>query len=88
MSALILPSHLRAPRLRRKEASEYLRLVHGVTLAPATLAKLACRGGGPEFQHFNRSPLYPVTALDEWAIAKLGRPTVNTIKGPSEWISN
>ncbi len=70
---LCLPSALRKPRLRRWEASEYLELVHGVTVAPATLAKMASVGGGPSFQKNGRMPVYPKTELDRWAGERLGR---------------
>lgn len=75
-----LPPALRKPRLRRSEASKYLELAHGVTLAPATLAKLACRGGGPEFQILGRSPLYQTQALDSWVAARLSAPRSNTVR--------
>jgi hypothetical protein len=68
-----LPARLRKPRLRRWEASEYLRLVHGIEIASTTLAKYATVGGGPAFQRLNRTPLYPTSNLDEWALSKLGR---------------
>jgi len=54
-------------RLRRAEASAYLSANYGIVRAPTTLAKLACVGGGPEFQYANRTPLYPVDELDKWA---------------------
>ncbi|WP_244913936.1 hypothetical protein, partial [Methylobacterium frigidaeris] len=60
------------PRLRRWEASQYLLDEHGIEPAPATLAKLACVGGGPPFQKAGRVPLYPVDLLDEWAVTRLG----------------
>lgn len=60
------------PRLRRWEASRHLRDRHGIELAVATLAKLACIGGGPPFQKAGRTPLYPVELLDAWATARLG----------------
>jgi len=65
---------LRKPRLRRWEASEYLLLVHGITIAPATLAKKAWDGTGPKFQKFGGigTPLYPKDELDLWAQEKLG----------------
>lgn len=69
---LTLPPALRKPRLRRWEASDYLRLVHGIDLAPATLAKLASVGGGPPYNKSNRTPLYPVRELDAWAADRLG----------------
>ena len=69
-----LPTRLQKPRLRRWEASEYLRLMHGIEIAPATLAKWVTVGGGPAIQHVNRTPLYSITALDDWANAKLCAP--------------
>lgn len=69
-----LPSALRKPRLRRWEASEYLRLVHGIEVAPATLAKWASVGGGPAYNKgASRTPLYPTVELDRWAIERLGK---------------
>ena len=73
-----LPDHLCKPRLRRWEASEYLKLKFGMTVAAATLAKWASVGGGPPFNRFNRKPLYPIELLDEWAEAKLGPVFKNT----------
>lgn len=66
------------PRLRRWEASRYLRDNHGIELAVSTLAKLACLGGGPPFQKAGRVPLYPVDLLDAWATARLGRVVHST----------
>jgi hypothetical protein len=54
-------------RLRRSDASNYLREKWGISRAPATLAKLACVGGGPRFESANRVPLYPEPELDAWA---------------------
>lgn len=77
-----LPPHLRKPRLRRNEASEYLRLIYGIEIATATLAKWFCeKSDGPVVQHLNRTPLYPRAGdggLDEWALRKLGTPRGNS----------
>src|SRR5689334_16563031 len=73
-----IPPHLRKPRLRRRDASEYLAVAHGLQFAPSTLAKLACIGGGPAFHKAGRWPLYPVVELDRWANARLGRLVNNT----------
>jgi len=75
-----------APRFRKQrfnppEAVEYLLEAHGVPVAQATLNKLRSVGGGPQFQKFGRAVLYPRTALDSWAIAKLGKPLCNTAGG-------
>lgn len=67
-----LPIHLRKPRLRRWEAAEYLERQHGLTVAIATLAKLASIGGGPSFHKAMRTPLYPTEELDRWATERLG----------------
>ena len=57
-SAADMPKHLQKPRLRRWEASEYMEFAHGLTMAPATLAKLASIGAGPGFHRVGRIPLY------------------------------
>ena len=77
-SAADMPKHLQKPRLRRWEASEYMEFAHGLTMAPATLAKLASIGGGPGFHRVGRTPLYPRDELDRWAIEKLGRVVKST----------
>ena len=43
-------------RLDRRQAAAFLT-VRGYRTAPATLAKLACIGGGPTFESFGRKPL-------------------------------
>lgn len=69
-----LPPHLLKPRLRRWEASQYLELVHGLRVAPSTLAKLACIGGGPIYRKAQRTPLYERSELDSWVESRLGPP--------------
>ncbi len=73
-----LPANLNKPRLRRVEAATYLEQRHGITIAVATMAKLACIGGGPVFQSYGRVPLYEPAELDAWAVAKLGKPRTST----------
>ena len=58
-------------RLRRKEASTYLRDQWGITRTPNTLAKLAVIGGGPPFEKDGRIPLHTEEGLDEWARSQL-----------------
>ena len=58
-------------RLRRKEASTYLRDKWGIIRAPKTLAKLAVIGGGPPFEKDGRFPLHTEEGLDEWARSQL-----------------
>ena len=50
----------------------------GYPTAPATLASLACRGGGPEFQKFGHRPLYTWSAALEWAEKRLSKPIRST----------
>jgi len=69
---------LHKPRLRRWEAVDYLEAVHGIPTTVATLAKLACVGGGPSFQKMGRVVLYPVVELDRWATGRLSSTRRNT----------
>ena len=64
-------------RLTRKEAAQFLS-ERGYRTAPATLAKLACLGGGPLFQSFGRRPLYRETELLAWAQARTTGPRRST----------
>jgi hypothetical protein len=67
-----------ARRLRRAEASEYLKETWGLSYGSRTLAKLATLGGGPPMEYAGRIPLYPVEdGLDAWALAKI-EPRVNS----------
>jgi hypothetical protein len=59
-------------RLRRRNASEYLLEEHGVSLSPATLAKLATIGGGPSFRKDGPFPIYERSELDAFAAQRLG----------------
>jgi hypothetical protein len=52
--------------LTRKSASDCLR-AWGFEIAGATLAKLACLGGGPRFMRFGRQVLYAPEDLMAWA---------------------
>lgn len=63
--------------LRRNEAAEYVRS-RGFPCQKNTLAKLACVGGGPEFQMFGRFPVYSEEALNTWIMSKLTGPRRST----------
>lgn len=65
-------------RLRRWEASQYLKEQWGIERAPTTLAKLAVIGGGPRFERAGRIPLYAPEFLDEWAQSLLSAPLSST----------
>jgi hypothetical protein len=59
--------------LRRTDAAKYTTDTFGFPCSPRTLAKLACVSSrGPPFRLAGRIPLYPVSGLDEWALAKIG----------------
>ena len=64
-----------AKLLRRWEAAQYLLEVHGLRFAPATLAKFACLGTGPEICFVNTLPFYRLAGLDFWAKKQIGKPT-------------
>jgi len=64
-------------RLDRKEAAQFLT-ARGYRTAHATLAKLACIGGGPVFQSFGRKPLYREADLLAWAEGKTTGPRRST----------
>lgn len=68
--------------MRRKMASEYLLEEHGVSLSPATLAKLAVVGGSPPFFKDGPFPIYDRENLDAFAIARLGRLRISTSDAP------
>ncbi|MEJ0095189.1 MAG: hypothetical protein WDN46_17835 [Methylocella sp.] len=64
--------------LRLKSLGEYLHAKYGFG-ARSTLAKLACiSSDGPAFHKAGRAALYKPAALDEWALAKIGRPQRST----------
>ena len=64
-------------RFDRKQAAQFLT-ERGYRTAHATLAKLACVGGGPTFHSFGRKPLYREADLIAWAEAKTTGPRRST----------
>jgi hypothetical protein len=52
------------------EASSFLADM-GLPIAPSTLAKMRCIGGGPMFQTFGRAPRYTPERLREYALSRL-----------------
>jgi hypothetical protein len=69
-------------RLSRKEAAQYLKSKHGIRASTATLAKLACIGGGPAFRREGRFPVYEAVDLDEWAEKRLSKKVHSTSELP------
>jgi hypothetical protein len=63
--------------LLRRDAAHALSEA-GYPIAPATLATLASRGGGPSFQRFGRVPLYRWGDLLSWARSRLSKPIRST----------
>jgi hypothetical protein len=67
-----------APRFDSAEASRYLHEEWGIKIAGQTLARLASKGGGPNFRKFGRRRLYDRPHLDEWALSRLSVPRTST----------
>jgi hypothetical protein len=65
-------------RLRRAEASVYLKQQWGLDYKANTLAKLATLGGGPRFEHAGRFPFYREDELDAWAAARFSALKAST----------
>jgi len=63
--------------LDRKGASVFLN-EQGYVTAPATLAKLASVGGGPQYRKFGRKPLYLSADLLQWAKSRCSAPRQST----------
>jgi hypothetical protein len=57
---------------RSREASKYLKEVHGVDRSPSTLAKYRCVGGGPVYRKIGRIPHYAAPDLDDYVRSLLG----------------
>ena len=68
--------------MRRKEAGAYCQS-RGFPVSANYLRKLACIGGGPQFQYFGRVPMYKREWLDEWIASKLSDVTTNTVGRPT-----
>jgi hypothetical protein len=58
--------------MRTKELSEYLREVWGIQLAPPTLHKLRCQGGGVPFHMDGKNPVSTPAQADAFSIERLG----------------
>jgi len=63
--------------LDTRAAAEYLTSC-GYRISTATLNKLRCVGGGPEYQRFGRQPIYADKKLIEWALSKISDPKPST----------
>lgn len=63
--------------LRRDQAAAYLQERFGA-YSSETLAKMACRGGGPKFRRMGRFPYYTRADLEEWAESRMSAPVSST----------
>lgn len=63
-------------RVSRKKSAQYLT-DHGYEISHNTLQKLACVGGGPEYEKWGNRCLYLPEKLIEWAESRL-KPCRNT----------
>jgi hypothetical protein len=64
-------------QLPRTAAAEALTAA-GYPISPATLATKACRGGGPPFRHWGRTPVYRWGDCLDWARGRLGPVVTST----------
>lgn len=64
-------------RLKRREAAEALNSA-GYPISPATLATMACRGGGPIYRCFGKTVIYRWGDLLEWAEQRMSAPRRST----------
>jgi hypothetical protein len=64
-------------RYDTKQAAKFLS-EYGYRTAPATLNKLRCIGGGPQFELFGRRPLYCPGNLLSWARSRTTGPVRST----------
>jgi hypothetical protein len=65
------------PYLSTTGATHFFR-ERGFPVAPGTLAKYRCVGGGPHFVRFGRKPFYAQQWLEEWLTGKLSREVAST----------
>lgn len=63
-------------KLGNREAARHLGL------APATLAKMRCRGGSPTFLRLGRKIVYVRADLDAWLVARRAQSTSDADRLP------
>ena len=76
-----------SPRMRTNELSVYLFEVWGIRLAPTTLHKLRCLGGGVPFQMDGNRPVSTPTQADGFAVKRLGPERRSTSDTSSEQVA-
>jgi hypothetical protein len=60
-----------AEKLTRRQAAQYLWEKYRARTSPATLAKMASRGDGPQYRYFGKFAIYEEPDLDAWAVERL-----------------
>jgi predicted DNA-binding transcriptional regulator AlpA len=66
-------------KMRAREAAAYLHL------APSTLAKFRCQGGGPPFSKAGgRAVIYDRAQIDDWLASRLYKSTADYKANPKE----
>ena len=69
--------------LDRANATKYLRDTHGIKLGDSGLENMAHKNSGPEYIIKNGRALYTREALDNWALNKTARPTLQAADQPA-----
>jgi hypothetical protein len=72
------PPNIVPEKLLRRDALARALSDEGFPTAIATLATLACRGGGPPMRLYGRIPLYEWGPSLAWARARLSQPMHTT----------
>ena len=70
-------------RLTRQQLAEALTQA-GFPTSAATLATMATRGGGPEYQCYGRKPLYQWGKGLAWAQARLSAPVRSSAEAQAQ----
>src|SRR5262245_47989260 len=65
----------------RRHALAHALSAAGYPTAPATLATMATRGGGPPYRLYGRIPLYRWGDALAWAESRLSAPRLSTSEG-------
>jgi len=74
----MIPVSIHADALLTRRAAAQALTEAGFKTAASSLATLAVRGGGPQFQRFGRIPLYRWGDLLAWAQSRLSAPLRST----------
>ena len=70
--------------LSRRDASQRLLTVHGLSYTETTLANMATDGDGPIYRIIRGRALYMPADIDAWAVSRIGRPVRRAADARSE----